>query len=67
LQREIRTAAKAVCNEEFPRDSVYLFSHACYAGTARDALAQLDRIRTSHASRDEAAGSRVAIMVVPRQ
>lgn len=45
LIARLRSAARSVCQQEF-RSEVYIYRHACYVGTLRDALAQLERLRT---------------------
>ena len=46
LIARLRSAARSVCQQEFRHEVFYNYKHVCYVGTLRDALAQLERIRT---------------------
>lgn len=41
LERQIRTAARAVCDREHPRESLYQARRSCTSGAFRDAMEQV--------------------------
>jgi len=64
-RKQIRQAARAVCREQYPVQTTYLHSRACYRGTVRDAFDQLRRIETRWASTSSAPPAQIAIFVRP--
>lgn len=54
VHRQLRGAARAVCNEQYPRETSYYFSRACSSGSFRDALERLAVIKAQLAARPDA-------------
>jgi UrcA family protein len=44
VERQLRSAARAVCNDHYRFETVYSYAHSCFAVTSRDAIDQLDRL-----------------------
>ena len=54
VHRQLRDAARAVCNEQYPRETSYYFSRACSSGSFRDALERLAVIKAQLTARPNA-------------
>lgn len=65
LYREIRTAARDACKEQYPTDTYYL-SRACSSGSVRDALDQLRELQARQSDRYVSVGFHLAISIRPK-
>lgn len=45
IKQQIRAAAKAVCDRQYPREPEFQFIRACYAGSFQEAWSTLTKVR----------------------
>lgn len=63
LQRQLRTAARAACDEQYSAGYTYYHLRACYSGSFRDALKQLRELRARRFDRLAGVGVQLAISI----
>lgn len=66
VQQQLRTAAKAVCDQQYPDEPGTYDLRGCYAGSFYDAWAQLSRIYAHGPARQEAAANQLRLAVRAR-
>jgi UrcA family protein len=63
VRRELGSAAKAACAEQYPAEGEYYFTRACVSGSLHDALAQLRTIQGQQSLDASASGSQISVVV----
>lgn len=66
VEQQLRTAAKAVCDQQYPDEPGFYDLRGCYAGSVYDARAQLSRIYAHRAVAQDAAARELRLAVRAR-
>lgn len=63
IERELRSASRKVCNEQYPGEADIYFVRGCYAGSLSDAWDQLRRIQERELAGQTTTPNQLAVVV----